>query len=191
MMDFVTCHVAGPQDSDSEDESNDNEETPVESEILAAARRRWGRPTTSPPSSAPAPPTPPPTLSPNTPHALGSGTNVDHATEVRCEVQKTKKKKLHRKSCKIKREVMREVQGVSKSPKAVVLACVCQASPVPVDLRMQSDALPVASTGWMGLHTPPPLPFESESREYSLEEAREIPGMRVVDWQGYVPTYSP
>jgi hypothetical protein len=32
--------------------------------------------------------------------------------------------------------------------------------------------------------------FEPEARDYSFEEAREIPGMQVVDWHGFVlPSY--
>jgi hypothetical protein len=185
VTDFVTHHAAGPQDSDSEDDEDDKEEpTEVESEILAAARHRWESPQISPSTSAPLPPT----LPQNTAHALGSDTNVDHTNtaEVHRQAQTAKKKKLHHKSRQIKREAICETKGVSKAPKAVVLACVCQASPIPINLRMQSDALPVASTSWMGLREPPPLPFEPEPREYSLTEVRKIPGMRVVDWQGYI-----
>jgi hypothetical protein len=41
----------------------------------------------------------------------------------------------------------------------------------------------VTSTGWMGLRDPE-ADLELEACEYTAEEAEQIPGMRVVDWQG-------
>lgn len=178
ISDMVTRHASGPQDeSDDEDDEDTLESVADESEIIAAARRRWEQPTSASTSAPILPPEP----------SSSKILAVDPA-EARRLAQNAKKKNLHRKSRKAKREAMREKPGVAKAPKAIVLARVRATSPIAVDFRIQSPSVPVASSGWMGLRDPEPQPlaFEPESREYSLEEAKAIPGMTVMDWQGCV-----
>lgn len=182
ISDVVTHHASGPQDeSDDEDEPDDIDDEPPlalnpnESELLAAARRRW----------EPAAPSDPPSISVPVMASSSSSPNADPA-ETHRRAQNAKKTKLHRKSRKAKREALREVPGKLKGPKAIVLQRVRQTSPMPVDFRIQSPSVPVTSSGWMGLRNPPPQPFEPEDRAYTLEEAQAIPGIRVLDWQGCV-----
>ncbi|KAJ7678299.1 hypothetical protein DFH06DRAFT_1317081 [Mycena polygramma] len=162
ITDCVTRHACGPQDSDSKDDSDEDEEVSptAKSDVITAARLRW--------EALPTPP-PPPSPSPSAPM------NVD-AEQARLAAQKAKKKR---------RELLRDSNpSAPKEPKAVVRARIRQASPFTVPFSMQSYELPVASSGWMGLRNPPAQDFEPENREYDLAEARAIPGMTVVDWQG-------
>jgi hypothetical protein len=185
ISDVVTRHASGPQDeSDDEDEPDDmDDESPLapnpnESELLAAARRRWEL---AAPSDSPLPATASSSSSPNV--------IIADPAETSQRAQNAKKTKLHRKSRKAKREALREVPGKLKGPKAIVLQRVRQTSPIPVDFRMQSPSVPVTSSGWMGLRDPPPQPFEPENHAYTLEEAQVIPGMRVLDWHRCVSSH--
>ncbi|KAJ7838648.1 hypothetical protein B0H14DRAFT_2789028 [Mycena olivaceomarginata] len=58
----------------------------------------------------------------------------------------------------------------------------CQSTPIRVNFKMVSHPA-VTSTGWMGLREPA-AEFKPEAREYSFDEARQIPGMVVLDCQG-------
>ncbi|KAJ7894659.1 hypothetical protein B0H14DRAFT_3646397 [Mycena olivaceomarginata] len=199
---MISRHAAGPQedgDDDSDGESDltdlesDSDATPAppltqpgprlsrtsagrkttalcpERPILRAARARWEQP---PPPN----PTPPPVPSTST----RSSPQAPATSE---DARKMKKERLAaRAGCKIKRELLREVPGKPRAPKAVALVWRCQSSPVPVDFSFVAHP-GVASTSWMGLRNPE-ADFEPEAREYSFEEAREIPGMRVLEWQG-------
>ncbi|KAJ7732503.1 hypothetical protein B0H14DRAFT_2580427 [Mycena olivaceomarginata] len=74
------------------------------------------------------------------------------------------------------RQVKRELRPQKPSPSSMR-----QSSPIPFDFKLSIHPA-VASTGWMGCA--PPTDFEPEAREYTLEEATEVPGMRVLEWQG-------
>jgi hypothetical protein len=167
VSDFVTRHAQGPQesDSDNEDESDEdnNEEDngnapsdhgttapvppprPCESGILTAAQRRWA----VPPGFTPKP-------------TCSAPTNPTTSEEARLSAKKLKKKKLHRKSRSVKHEELRQWPGLPLAPKAMSLMCRCQTSPFSADFCIQSQPLPVVSTGWMGLRDPPPLDLEPE-----------------------------
>lgn len=156
-------HEAGPQDSDSNYEGSDidPEEEHDRDDIVSAARRRW--------IPAPTPPLPP------TPAAPLDKNPKKHKTE------------KHRRARREKREAMRADAPEAKPPKAVVRVRARQTSPLSLpQLHFSQMPLPVASTGWMGLRAPPELPFEPEVREYTLAEARAIPGMQYIDWDGCV-----
>ncbi|KAJ7336160.1 hypothetical protein DFH08DRAFT_965061 [Mycena albidolilacea] len=184
VCDMMSRCAAGPQgDSDSESEAEDDTDDdsdsgssqvpppprcpptvaptrPRESRtlpIIRVARERWEARLTSP---APTPTSAPPPVDP----------------------AKEKKKKLHRASRCLKREVLREVPGQPRGPKAITLRRTEESFPILVDAAFRSHP-GVASTGWMGLRQPE-TDFEPEAREYSLEEVNKIPGMRVIDWQG-------
>ncbi|KAJ7823927.1 hypothetical protein B0H13DRAFT_2305803 [Mycena leptocephala] len=180
LRDFVTRHAQGPQDESDDENEDENEDTTdgdsSESAIIAAARRRW---------TPPPPPPPPPPPAPTMPSASSTTplTSTEQV-EARRLHKKEKKSRLHRKSRNVKRETLREAAGGSKTPKAVVLKHIRQTSPIPLEFRINSDSMPVASSGWMGLRDPEPQGFIPEDREYSFEEARAIPGMHVLDTNG-------
>lgn len=154
-------HEMGPQDSDGDHNGSGSNTDPEEDEgpedILSAARRRW--------NPAPAPPLPPTPAAP-----------LD---------KKTKKLEKHRRARREKREAMRADAPEFKPPKAVVRVRARQTSTLSLPrLRFSQMPLPAASTGWMGLRKPPQLPFEPEARAYGLEEAKAIPGMQYLEWDG-------
>lgn len=165
ITELLIRHELGPQDSDSDDEDgpDPSEENFVQKGILSAAKQRW--------QPIPTPPRP----SPNT--ALPPNANT-----------KTHKKNLkHRRARHEKREIMRADAPEAKAPKAVTRVRRRQTTPLSLpDLHFSKIPLPVASTGWMGLRNPPELPLEPEIRVYTLAEARAIPGMQYVDWNGCV-----
>lgn len=140
-----------------------------ESAILSAARARWEK---APQPTSPAAHPPPPA----DPHAAV----LSPAQQAR----KQKQKERSRAARKAKREVLRDIPGMPKAPKAIALIRLRQSSPVPVDFAFSTHP-GVASTGWVGLREPE-TDFEPESREYTFEEAQHIPGMRFVDWNGCV-----
>ncbi|KAF8139330.1 hypothetical protein K438DRAFT_1996129 [Mycena galopus ATCC 62051] len=124
--------------------------------ILNAARRRW-QPT---PTTHSAPPC---TSIPSDPDAA----------------RKQKKTEKHHQARRVKREQLRETAG---KPKAVSKRRAHESPPIILDFEFSSHP-GVASTGWMGLRVQE-ADFIPEAREYAFEEAKAIPGMRVLDWQG-------
>ncbi|KAJ7721934.1 hypothetical protein B0H14DRAFT_3520486 [Mycena olivaceomarginata] len=133
-----------------------------DSPIVQAARQRWEI------SAAP--------LAPS------SSTQTPVPQNPTGQTRKEKKTVAQRTARQVKREVIRDIPGQLKAPKAVALVRMRQSSPIPFDFKLSIHPA-VASTGWMGLRTPP-TDFEPEAREYTLEEATEVPGMRVLEWQG-------
>ncbi|KAF8134658.1 hypothetical protein K438DRAFT_1997694 [Mycena galopus ATCC 62051] len=97
--------------------------------------------------------------------------------------RKHKKKQQHHQARKVKREALRVLPGGTRAPKAVTEKHARQSSPISIDFHFSTHPA-IASTGWMGLRDAPTLEFEPEAWEYSLEEALEIPGMILLDWQG-------
>jgi hypothetical protein len=135
-----------------------------DSPVVQAARQRWEI------SAAP--------LAPS------SSTQTPVSQNPTGQTRKEKKTVAQRTARQVKREVMRDIPGQLRAPKAVALVRMRQSSPIPFDFKLSIHPA-VASTGWMGLRAPP-TDFEPEAWEYTLEEATEVPGMRVLEWQGYV-----
>ncbi|KAJ7822556.1 hypothetical protein B0H14DRAFT_3470686 [Mycena olivaceomarginata] len=165
-------------DLDDDDDDDDDERIPAssvrppsaaeeprrrrDSPVVQAARQRWEI------SAAP--------LAPS------SSTQTPVSQNPTGQTRKEKKTVAQRTARQVKREVMRDIPGQLRAPKAIALVCMRQSSPIPFDFKL-SIHLAVASTGWMGLRAPP-TDFEPEAQEYTLEEATEVPGMRVLEWQG-------
>ncbi|KAJ7864999.1 hypothetical protein B0H14DRAFT_3443209 [Mycena olivaceomarginata] len=180
---MIARHDAGPQEesdvkSDLTDLSDNDDDLPsaantsppslsVANLLFSAPRGHDGRRHHSEHPAAHPPP-------PADPHAA-----------VLSPAQQARKQKQKERSCaarKAKREVLRDIPGMPKAPKAIALVRLRQSSPVPVDFAFSTHP-GVASTGWVGLREPE-TNFEPESREYTFEEAQHIPGMRFVDWNG-------
>ncbi|KAJ7017385.1 hypothetical protein C8F04DRAFT_1279588 [Mycena alexandri] len=193
--DLIARHAVGPQDSDSDDEGGVEDDD--------------GSPAGDDDDTKPCPthplPTPPPTCVPSkarfskgdTPllaaarlHWKTQISQPPHAAEGSSTSSAPKKSKRerkvdrHRAARAAKREALREVPGAPKAPKALVLLRAREASPFAIDFSLATGCHSVASTGWMGLRSPPALPFEPENRAYGLEEAKAIPGMTLCDFTG-------
>ncbi|KAK7013924.1 hypothetical protein R3P38DRAFT_3206494 [Favolaschia claudopus] len=177
LSDMINRHATGPQEendgaSDNEDDGSDSEpremeathlpsavrqppikKTPRKTPLVQAARQRWEAKIEN---SAPPMPSAP-SLS-----------------------KKDRKRARLRGNRAVKREVLGEVPGTPKAPKAVALKRMRESSPVPVSFSFSSHP-GVASTGWMGVREPE-ADFEPEQRVYSFEEARALPGMQVYEW---------
>ncbi|KAK7061180.1 hypothetical protein R3P38DRAFT_3166156 [Favolaschia claudopus] len=175
---MVRRHASGPQEED--DGASDNEDHEIDDADLSFPHIHLI------PTSSATPPPPAPKI---------SGTALLRAARQRWEVKKSdptppslpanlskkeKKRQRLRGNRSVKREVLGEVSGASKIPKAVALKRMHESSPVPVPFSFSLHP-GVASTGWMGVREPN-VDFEPEQRAYSFEEARELPGMRVYEW---------
>jgi hypothetical protein len=133
--------------------------------VLAMARARWQPPETRLPNG----------LLP----VSTAATSTAAASSDRFNMRKAKKKRLCRAARQLKRKVMRETL---LNPKAIAQLRTRQSTPIRVNFKMVSHPA-VTSTRWMGLHEPA-AEFKPEAREYSFGEARQIPGMVVLDCQG-------
>ncbi|KAF8195980.1 hypothetical protein K438DRAFT_1968446 [Mycena galopus ATCC 62051] len=158
VSDMILRHASGPQhEADFHEGAPHDVEGDVD--VTPPPSRSPTSVVSAPPSIPPPQPKPPraPTCSPAPP--------LDRET-----AWKQKKAKQHRQARKVKREAMRELPGGSRAPKAVA------------EKLFYS---PCRYIYWLdGSARRAPLDFEPEAREYALEEALEIPGMTLLDWQG-------
>jgi hypothetical protein len=173
LRDVMIARHTGPQDesdcddADLEENSDWDADGPAstrvwkERGVLAIARARW-QPREMPLPTAPLP------------VSTAAASSSD-----RFDARKAKKKGLCRASRQLKREVT--CKNLS-NPKAIAQLRTSQSTPVRVNFKMVSHPA-VTSTGWMGLREPA-AEFKPEAREYSFDEARQIPGMVVLDCQG-------
>jgi hypothetical protein len=169
----MIARQTGPQDesdcddADLEENSDWDADGPAsthvwkERGVLAMARARWQ---------------PPETRLPTGPLPVSTAAT---SSSDKFDARKNKKKGLCRAARQLKREVMRETLS---NPKAIAQLRTRQSTPIRVNFKMVSHPA-VTSTGWMGLREPA-AEFKPEAREYSFDEARQIPGMVVLDCQG-------
>ncbi|KAJ7720994.1 hypothetical protein B0H16DRAFT_1474096 [Mycena metata] len=164
--DLITRHATGPQDSDSDDEDDDSPSDPIPPAVLSAVRKRWA-PTSAPADSPTGTPVVPVAKTPAEspahqyhsisqhrpttllsaacqrwePSSKPSSESPSTSADPIVLSKKDRKTEHSRAARKAKREVLREVEGVPKAPKAIVRVRVRQASPVATSFRHWAHAV--------------------------------------------------